>query len=121
MSTPQTAGSHGPSLLPDAACGDPWVMGEIDRKHGAETAAFRGDDPSSMVAAGLACRVCLAGDVEWRLELEPWDDRARTRCRRCGDERTVSLTPEQGLRLSLEGADPQHVAPAPLSGLAPVV
>jgi hypothetical protein len=96
-------------------------MEEIEGRHGAETAVFRGDDPSALVAAGLACRVCLAGDVEWRLELEPWDDRARTRCRRCGDERTVSLTPEQGLRLSLEGEQHQHAPPAPLFGLALVV
>jgi hypothetical protein len=96
-------------------------MEEIEDTQRAETAAFRGDDPSALVAAGLACRVCLTGDVEWRLELEPWDDRARTRCRRCGDERTVSLTPEQGLRLSLEGEQPEHAAPAPLFGLALVV
>jgi hypothetical protein len=33
----------------------------------------------------------------------------------------VSLTPEQGLRLSLEGDHPEHAAPAPLFGLALVV
>lgn len=96
-------------------------MIELDERSRAETTAFRGDDPGCLVAAGLACRVCLAGDVAWALELEPWDDRARTRCRSCGHERTVSLTPEQGLRLSLEGGDPQHAAPAPLFGFALVV
>lgn len=96
-------------------------MVELDERSRAETAAFRGDDPSFLVAAGLACRVCLAGDVAWALELEPWDNRARTHCRKCGHERTVSLTPEQGLRLSLESDDPRHAAPAPLFGLALVV
>jgi hypothetical protein len=96
-------------------------MEQLEDTQTTETAAFRGDDPSALVAAGLACRVCLTGDVAWRLELEPWDDRAQTRCRRCGDERTVSLTPEQGLRLSLEGEQSQHAAPAPLFGLALVV
>jgi hypothetical protein len=100
---------------------DPLPMVELDERNRAETAAFRGDDPSCLVAAGLACRVCLADDVAWALELEPWDNRARTRCRKCGHERTVSLTPEQGLRLSLEGDHPEHAAPAPLFGLALVV
>ena len=96
-------------------------MAGLDERNRPETVAFRGDDPSCLVAAGLACRVCLASDVTWALELDPWDNRARTRCRRCGHERTVSLTSEQGLRLSLEGDGAQHAAPAPLFGLALVV
>ena len=68
-----------------------------------EVATFRGDDDPRLVAAAIACRVCLSGDVEWSLDVEEWGDgTVETRCRACGDERTVSLTWEQALRLSLE-------------------
>jgi hypothetical protein len=53
-----------------------------------ELATFRGDDDPQLVAAALACRACLSGDVECR-------------CNSCGYAREVSLTSEQTLRLSL--------------------
>jgi hypothetical protein len=69
-----------------------------------ELATFRGDDDPSLVAAALACRACLSGDVDWSLLIEDFDAEAICRCRTCGYTRTVSLTSEQALRLSLEGS-----------------
>jgi hypothetical protein len=68
-----------------------------------ELASFRGDDDPSLVAAALACRVCLSGDVDWALEVDDFDGQVECRCRACGHLRIVSLTSEQALRLSLEG------------------
>jgi hypothetical protein len=69
-----------------------------------ELASFRGDDDPCLIEASLACRVCLSGDVEWSLRLDDFDGEVICRCRRCGDERTVSLTSDQALRLSLQDA-----------------
>jgi hypothetical protein len=69
-----------------------------------ELASFRGDDDPSLVAAALACRGCLSGDVEWALEVDDFDGQVECRCRTCGYARTVSLTSEQTLRLSLQSA-----------------
>jgi hypothetical protein len=66
-----------------------------------ELATFRGDDDPSLVAAALACRACLSGDVEWSLSVDDFDGQVECRCRDCGYVRTVSLTSEQTLRLSL--------------------
>ena len=66
-----------------------------------EIASFRGDDDPALVAAALACRACLSGDVEWSLLIDDFDAEAICRCRDCGYVRTVSLTSEQALRLSL--------------------
>jgi uncharacterized Zn finger protein len=68
-----------------------------------EFATFRGDDDPRLVAAAIACRMCLSGDVDWSLEVgEFGDGTVTTRCRECGDVRAVSLNWEQALRLSLE-------------------
>jgi hypothetical protein len=67
-----------------------------------ELATFRGDDDPSLVAAALACRRCLSGDVDWSLRIDDFDAEAICRCCCCGYERTVSLTSEQALRLALE-------------------
>jgi hypothetical protein len=68
-----------------------------------ELASFRGDDDPRLVAAAIACRTCLSSDVEWSLRVGEWGDgQARCRCRSCGDSRTLSLTWEQALRLTLE-------------------
>ena len=67
-----------------------------------ETASFRGDDAPPLVEASLACRMCLSGEVDWSLRVEEWDAEAECRCRRCGYRRTVSLTGDQALRLSLD-------------------
>jgi hypothetical protein len=66
-----------------------------------ETASFRGDDATPLVAASLACRMCLSGEIDWALRVDEWDAEAECRCRGCGDVRTVSLTGEQALRLSM--------------------
>jgi hypothetical protein len=69
-----------------------------------ELASFRGDDDPTLVAAALACRACLSGDVEWSLLIDDFEAEALCRCRTCGYERVVSLTSEQALRLSLQDA-----------------
>jgi hypothetical protein len=67
-----------------------------------ELATFRGNDEPCLVEAALACRACLSGDVEWSLSVEDFEGQVHCRCRACGYARTVSLTSEQTLRLSLE-------------------
>jgi uncharacterized Zn finger protein len=69
-----------------------------------ELASFRGNDDPCLIAASLACRVCLSGDVEWSLRLHDFDGEVVCRCQDCGDVRTVSLTSDQALRLSLQDA-----------------
>ena len=69
-----------------------------------ELATFRGDDDPVLVAAALACRACLSGDVEPSLSIGEFDAEAICRCRTCGYTRIVSLTSEQALRLSLQPA-----------------
>ena len=69
-----------------------------------ELAIFRGDDDPSLVAAALACRACLSGEVEWSLRVDDFEGTAECRCQTCGYVREVSLTSEQTLRLSLEHA-----------------
>ena len=69
-----------------------------------ELATFRGDDDPSLVAAALACRACLSGDVEWSLRAEDFEGTVECSCRTCGYVREVSLTSEQTLRLSLTHA-----------------
>lgn len=70
----------------------------------AEVASFRADDDPLLVAASLACRMCLSGEVDTLLSIEDFDAEATCRCRACGHERTVSLTSDQALRLSLSPA-----------------
>jgi hypothetical protein len=68
-----------------------------------ELATFRGDDEPALVAATLACRACLSGEVDWSLRVDDFDGTVECRCRSCGYVREVSLTSEQALRLSLAG------------------
>jgi hypothetical protein len=75
-----------------------------------ETASFRGDDATPLVAASLACRMCLSGEIDWSLRVEEWDADVECRCRGCGDVRTVSLTGEQALRLSVDHRVTSHVS-----------
>jgi hypothetical protein len=76
-----------------------------------ETAAFAGDDPGCLVEASLACSRCLSGSVAARLRLEDYDPRVECVCRRCGYARSVFLTTEQALRLSLHVAGPPDSLP----------
>jgi hypothetical protein len=69
-----------------------------------ELASFRGDDDPSLVAAALACRACLSGNVDWSLYVDDFDAEVICRCRACGYTRAVSLTSEQALRLALQPA-----------------
>jgi hypothetical protein len=66
-----------------------------------ELATFRGDDEPALVAAALACRACLSGEVEWSLRVDDFEGVVECRCVSCGYLREVSLTSEQALRLSL--------------------
>ena len=67
-----------------------------------ELASFRGDDEPCLIAASLACRVCLSSNVQWWLRVEEFEGEVMCRCRGCGHVRTVSLTSDQALRLSLQ-------------------
>jgi uncharacterized Zn finger protein len=69
-----------------------------------ELATFRGDDDPALVAAALACRGCLSSEVDWALLIEDFDAEAICSCHDCGYVRSVSLTAEQALRLSLQPA-----------------
>ena len=71
-----------------------------------ETASFRGDDDPRLVRAALACRRCLSGNVDWSLELAPWEAQVECACRECGHRRVVGLNLQQALRLSLHRAQP---------------
>lgn len=95
---------------------------EEGRRAAVETATFSGDDPDCLVDAGLACRWCLSGRVDWELVLEPWEDRASGRCPLCGRREMVALTRDQALRMSLRAGAATPAAPAaPRSGLAPAI
>ena len=73
--------------------------------------AFAGDDDPSLVAAALACRACLSGEVDWSLLIDDFDAEAICRCRACGYTRAVSLTSEQALRLALAGQLAEYNTP----------
>ena len=106
------AGAPGGLLVTPQAGGLPWLpvvpfTEKRDRNpmdDSLELATFRGDDDPSLVAAALACRACLSGDVEWSLRVEDFEGTVECRCRSCGYVREVSLTSEQTLRLSLTHA-----------------
>jgi hypothetical protein len=67
-----------------------------------ELATFRGDDHPGLVAAALACPVCLSGSVEWWLTPDDQGGEARCRCLCCGHRHAVALSFEQALRLALQ-------------------
>ena len=68
----------------------------------ADIARFRPDDPDPLVAASLACPLCLCTDaVEWDPALEGYDPSVRCRCPSCQERWNVYVTPEQALRLGL--------------------
>jgi hypothetical protein len=69
----------------------------------ADTARFRMDDPDELVIASLACPICVHSDeVDWELETaDGYDPSAQCACRRCEEEWSVYLTPDQALRLAL--------------------
>jgi hypothetical protein len=70
----------------------------------ADTARFRADDPDVLVAASLACPICLAAEeVEWAGALDGYDPSVECRCPRCEERWRVYLAPQQALRLGLMG------------------
>jgi hypothetical protein len=73
-----------------------------------ETATFRGDDAVCLVEASLACLVCLSGEVEWSIRGDIWDAEAVCRCEACGLKRSVWLTGEQALRLTVDRRLVEH-------------
>jgi hypothetical protein len=95
--TPQTGGLAPSVVAGRSGCA---TLGRVVTL--TETASFRGDDAAPLVAASLACRMCLSGEVDWSLRVDEWDAEVECRCRGCGDRRTVSLTGEQALRLSVD-------------------
>ncbi len=55
-----------------------------------------------LVAASLACPVCLHGeDVRWDAALQGYDPSVQCRCPTCDQQWRVYLTPDQALRLGL--------------------
>lgn len=67
-----------------------------------ELASFLPNDEPCLVAASLACRMCLSGSVEWALDGPVEEPRVECSCRSCGYVRIVELTNAQELRLSLD-------------------
>jgi hypothetical protein len=68
----------------------------------ADTARFRPDDPDELVAASLACPICLRSDpVQWEAALDSWDPSVECYCTSCDERWRVYLAPYQALRLSL--------------------
>ncbi len=68
----------------------------------ADTARFRSDDPDELVAAALACPLCLcAEEVEWEAALGGWDPSVHCHCPGCEVTWRVYLAPHQALRLSV--------------------
>jgi hypothetical protein len=67
-----------------------------------DIARFRPDDPDALVAASLACPLCLCSDdIEWDDSLEGYDPSVKCRCPSCQTRWRVYLTLEQVLRLGL--------------------
>ena len=68
----------------------------------ADTARFLPGDPDALVAASLACPLCLeAEEVRWKDSLEGYDPSVSCLCPSCHARWSVYLTPEQALRLGL--------------------
>ncbi|HEY3729427.1 MAG TPA: hypothetical protein VGL51_19780 [Solirubrobacteraceae bacterium] len=68
----------------------------------ADTARFRPDDPDELVAASLACPICLRSDeVRWEAALEGYDPSVECRCPVCDERWRVYLAPQQALRFGL--------------------
>ena len=80
-----------------------------------ELASFRGNDHPGLVAAALACRMCLSSEVEWSLDVDDVGGEVSCHCLSCGHRRAVSLNSDQTLRLAL------HTPERPLEVAAPLV
>ena len=68
-----------------------------------EIAFFSPIDEPCLVAASLACSVCLSGKIDWAMRGgDDWEPAVLCTCRSCGHTRTVHLTGDQALRLALD-------------------
>jgi hypothetical protein len=68
----------------------------------ADVARFRPDDPDELVAAALACPLCLRSEsVLWEAALDGYDPLVECRCARCEERWRVYIAPHQALRLSV--------------------
>ncbi len=68
----------------------------------ADTARFRPDDPDALVAASLACPICLRSEgMAWEAALEDYDPWVLCRCPACEQRWRVYLAPDQALRVGL--------------------
>jgi hypothetical protein len=68
----------------------------------ADTARFRPDDPDELVAASLACPLCLRSDgVDWHAALDSYDSSCECYCSHCDEQWRVYVAPHQALRLSV--------------------
>ena len=84
-------------------------MGQHD-----ETAAFRAHDQDCLVAASLACPVCLSGHVDWHLSAtDDYESHVDCSCGVCGHTRTLFLGQMQALRLALHENRPLDPTPRP--------
>jgi hypothetical protein len=67
-----------------------------------DTARFRPDDPDALVAASMACPICLCSDeVRWEAALDGYDPSVECLCPECDERWRVYLLPEQALRVGL--------------------
>ena len=67
-----------------------------------EIAFFNPVDEPCLVAASLACSVCLGEEIDWAMRGGDWEPAVICSCRSCGHTRTVHLTGDQALRLELD-------------------
>jgi hypothetical protein len=65
-------------------------------------AAFAIDDPDPVVDAALSCPACLSGESRVVVGMTGPELDARARCGECGSTWSLTLAPQQLLRLGLD-------------------
>jgi hypothetical protein len=83
---------------------------------GRYAAAFSLDDPDALVGAALSCPACLDGTTRLTVGMLDGQLDARCTCVACASTWSLSLAPQQALRLSL---DPPLSADVHFSALLP--
>jgi len=66
-----------------------------------DVASFLPVDPDVLVRASLSCSFCLSGEVAWSLADDGAGFVVRCLCQQCDNERTIGLTDDQALRLTI--------------------
>jgi hypothetical protein len=79
-------------------------------------AAFTLDDPDALVGAALSCPACLDATTRLTVGMAGEHLDARCTCVACGSTWSLTLAPQQALRLSL---DPPHAAAVSFSAQLP--